>query len=487
MALIELAFTRSLNGHHEAALLELQEAWTEASALNNTFLTATVEVTLGAVYGYIDEFEASIEHYQKGLATYRELDYRASQAEAVNGLGITYRLAEHWDEAIASFQYYRELTEFNANARNRFVSWYGLGMTHAERGDCDAALPAIQEALDADGPEDFRAELYKRRAVCLAEQGEGPQAREALRQAREIFAGIPELQGTRWEIDVKRAEALTLHALGDHEAAFQKLLTYHDQFTKLLTEENTDRLIELRVGMENARKDMEINLLRQQSRVNALELAQRDQRLREQRILSAAMIGLFVMVVLVVLLQWRNARRLRRLSICDELTGLFNRRHLFALLERLVRRLPVERGQLSIILLDVDDFKHINDSYGHPVGDSLLKALADQALPLLRSGDNMARLGGEEFLVVLPRTDSHQACGVARRLGERIRHFSLSLADGRQAGVTVSIGVASFGPDCPDMDSLYSAADRALYVAKSRGKDRVILARPDGDCMEPVY
>lgn len=476
LALTELAFTRSLNGYHDAALVELQEAWTLASTLNSPFLIAVIEETLGAVYGYIGEYDTSVHHYQKALATYSDLGYLAYQAEAINGLGITHRFAGKWDAAIAYFQRYREITESNQSEHNRFVAWYGLGMTHAEKGDCPSALTAIDKALQAGGPGDFRAELYKRQAVCLAETGRGSEARQALERARQIFAGLPELRDTQWAIDVQRAEALTLERLGEHEAAFDKLLGYHELSTALQARENSERLIELRVNMENARKDMEIDLLRQQARTDALELAQRDQRLREQRILTVALAALVLMVVLIVLLQWRNARRLHRLSTRDELTGLHNRRYVFSLLERLVQRLPVERGQLSIILLDVDDFKQVNDRYGHPVGDRWLKAIADLARPLLRGGDSMARLGGEEFLVVLPRAERQQAHAVAQRLVERIRDFRLPLADGTTVGLTISVGVASFGVDCADVQSLYSAADRALYAAKSQGKNQVFMA-----------
>lgn len=476
LALTELAFTRSLNGYHDTALTELQEAWTLASTLNSPFLIAVIEETLGAVYGYIGEYDTSVHHYQRALATYNDLGYLAYQAEAINGLAITHRYAEKWNAAIAYFQRYREITENNQSEHNRFVAWYGLGMTYAEKGDCPTALTAIEKALEAGGPEDFRAELYKRQAVCMAEAGRESEARQALDRARQIFAALPELRDTQWAIDVQRAEALTLERLGDHEAAFDRLLAYHEQSSALQARESSERLMELRVSMENARKDMEIDLLRQQARTDALELTQRDQRLREQRILTGGLAALILMVALIVLLQWRNARRLHRLSTRDELTGLHNRRHVFSLLERLVQRLPVERGQLSIILLDVDDFKQVNDRYGHPVGDRWLKTIADLAHPLLRGGDTMARLGGEEFLVVLPRADRHQARTVAQRLVERIRDFRLPLPDGTAVRVTVSVGVASFGADCADVQALYSAADRALYAAKSRGKDQVVMA-----------
>jgi diguanylate cyclase (GGDEF)-like protein len=142
--------------------------------------------------------------------------------------------------------------------------------------------------------------------------------------------------------------------------------------------------------------------------------------------------------------------------------------------------LPQEKGSLAVILLDIDDFKHVNDSFGHPVGDQLLRDIAAIGSKLLRSGDAMARLGGEEFLCVLPRTSAEQAAMVAQRLVQSIREHSIELEDGRRVAVTVSAGVASFGPDCRDAASIYAAADRALYQSKNNGKDRVMLALPQG-------
>src|SRR5690606_14133642 len=99
--------------------------------------------------------------------------------------------------------------------------------------------------------------------------GEAERARAALHEARDIFQGTPELLGTRWHLDVQRAEALTLQALGEHAEAFQQLLGYHESLADLLARENSERVMELRVSMEGVRKDMEIDLLRQQARADA--------------------------------------------------------------------------------------------------------------------------------------------------------------------------------------------------------------------------
>lgn len=492
LALTELAFTRSLNGHHDTALLLLQEAFKTASAMRNAFLVAAVNETFGAVYGYIGEYAQSLEHYQEALATYSTLGYRGYEAEAINGLGITRRYAGDWDQAIASFQRYRELTEAQGSDHNTFVAFYGLGMTHAERGDCESALAAIAAALSVSGLQDFRAELLKRQAVCLAQAGEARQALVAIADARAIFDSIPELRGTRWHLDVDRAEALVRFHLNDPAGAFTQLLAFHEDFTDLQARSASEQAMRMRVDLEDERKNTEIGLLREQARADSLEIQQRQQDILHQRITIAFAAGVVLLIFLFLVLQRRNTVRFRELSQRDSLTGLFNRRYIFSLLDEITASLPPDRGLLSIIVLDLDDFKDINDRYGHPAGDRLLRAVAEIGSETLRTGDVMARIGGEEFLCVLPRTSTEQAAGVAQRLTQRLGEHRIILDDGREVGVTASVGVAGFNAQSRDADSIYACADRALYESKTSGKNRVTLALPKGGFVapsiaEPVY
>lgn len=492
LAMTELAFSQSLKGHHETALLQLQKAFRTASGMRDAFLVAAVNETFGAVYGYIDEYAKSLEHYRKALETYSALGYRGYEAEAVNGLGITWRYAQQWDKAIASFKRYRELTEAQGSDHNTFVAFYGLGMTYAEQGDCESALAAIDNAFSVPGIPDFRAELLKRQAVCLAQGGEAGAALAAIADARAIFDSIPELRGTRWHLDVDRAEALVRFHLDDSEAAFEKLLAFHRDFTELQSRNASEQVMRMRVDLENERKDTEISLLREQARADQLEIQQRQQDSLHQRITIAFAVGLVLLILLFLVLQRRNTLRFRELSQRDSLTGLFNRRYIFALLDEIMAGLPRDRGLLAVIVLDLDDFKAINDAYGHPVGDRLLRAVAEIGTETLRAGDAMARVGGEEFLCVLPRASTEQAAGVAQRLVQRLGEHSIALDDGREVGVTASVGVAGFSAQCRDANSIYACADRALYASKTGGKNRVTLALPEGGFVapsgaEPVY
>lgn len=475
-ALAELGFTRSVAGDNELALTELQQAFAMAVARRDDFLIAFVNESFGAFYGYLNAYDESLAHYQKALDTYAELGYTVYEAEATYGFAISYRYAQRWEQALANFRRYRELTEGSSSDHGTFMAHYGLGMTYAEMDDCANALPNIDLALGTEGPLDFKAELYKRQAVCLARRGDAAGARGAIAAARHIFDQFTELEGTRWVLEVDKARAQVEAHLGDSARAFELMLAYHEDMLALERKNASERLMTLRLDLESARQDHEIELLKEQARVDTLELEQQRRDNRIQRLTTASWIGATCIVVGFLAYQLRNTRRFRDLSSRDELTGLYNRRFIFNHLEKLTRDLPVDRGELSIVLIDVDDFKGINDRYGHPAGDCILETMAELGQGQLRPGDEMARVGGEEFLCILPRTSVAQARAVAGRLLDSIRRHRFILPDGTPLHVTVSIGLAAFGPGCRDADSLYAAADDAMYRAKSAGKDRLNTA-----------
>jgi diguanylate cyclase (GGDEF)-like protein len=176
-------------------------------------------------------------------------------------------------------------------------------------------------------------------------------------------------------------------------------------------------------------------------------------------------------------------QRLRRLVAVDPLTGIANRRQFDRVLDREVRRVRREQRPLSLIFLDLDEFKHFNDTYGHVHGDEVLRRVArllDESFR--RGGDLVARYGGEEFAVILPGVDAHRAGLYAERLRRRIWRMAISCGPGESAErITISGGVAAIAPGtigCHDSapDALLRAADQALYKAKCQGRNRIAMA-----------
>ncbi len=162
-------------------------------------------------------------------------------------------------------------------------------------------------------------------------------------------------------------------------------------------------------------------------------------------------------------------------SMRDGLTGVYNRRAFDHHIQTLVDQHLVNRKSFAILLLDIDDFKRINDTYGHPVGDRVLLALAMACRQMIRSDDFLARYGGEEFAILLPGASRRNAVKKARQICKSVAKTRYSLDDNDDAltlSITVSIGVAECARQ-DDVDTLLAKADKALYSAKAAGKNRV--------------
>lgn len=169
----------------------------------------------------------------------------------------------------------------------------------------------------------------------------------------------------------------------------------------------------------------------------------------------------------------RTNELLLELSNTDHLTGLFNRRHLMDALGKEVQRHLRKKGNLSMIILDIDHFKQVNDQYGHLQGDIVLKKTALLLQKELRAYDTASRYGGEEFIAVLPDATLEDAVFVANRVRTSVQanRFSGELS---QLSLTVSLGVAMFSKqDCTTVDGFIKLADDALYRAKANGRNRV--------------
>jgi diguanylate cyclase (GGDEF)-like protein len=159
-------------------------------------------------------------------------------------------------------------------------------------------------------------------------------------------------------------------------------------------------------------------------------------------------------------------------AMTDELTGLVNRRRFVAALESESGRARELGGPLSVVLADLDDFKRINDRFGHHAGDEVLQAFADLIRAHGRDGDIAGRLGGEEFALLLPGTDLGGALAGAERLCRSLSQLRIWLGEGREVSVTASFGVAELA-DEHSSNGLLRSADVALYRAKEQGKNRV--------------
>ena len=168
-------------------------------------------------------------------------------------------------------------------------------------------------------------------------------------------------------------------------------------------------------------------------------------------------------------------KELHQLSITDGLTGLLNRKHILELLDQEISRSRRYGHPVSVLMLDIDHFKNVNDTYGHQTGDIVMRRLADLFCETVRENDLVGRYGGEEFLILLPDSDAQSGVQTAQRIRKRVQDLEID-ASGENVSVTVSIGISSFPQYGQGADAVICAADEALYQAKSNGRNQVVIS-----------
>lgn len=473
-ALQELAYAQILAEQYEPSMDNLLRAQQLADTGNDPVLQAMVKQAYGAVYAYLDDYEKSVVYYQSALSTYRQRGLNSLVAETTYGLADTFRSWGDHDQARLLYRQFGELFRQYGKTRHQFLALYGIAMSQAEAGDCMASLETIDQAFAYPGLDDYLASLYRKQSLCLVETGKLPEARAALQTSAKLADNLPGLQGSVWTLEHLQAESVILAAEGDFRKAFALMSEFHQSYLRRYQQLASNRLAQMSITMENRNKDLVIERLQGQKLKASVELDRQRQKIELQT--SLTLTGLIILfgACMFILYQRRVTRKFMDLSFHDPLTRLYNRRYIFELMDKLIANARPGRTQMSVILMDVDNFKMINDVYGHSTGDQVLCRLAEICLQELRAGDSVGRIGGEEFMIVVPREAEEQTRMIAERLRQVIEKSCVINSSNEVVRFTVSVGVSRLHPGCVDSAALFRQADAALYQAKRQGKNRIV-------------
>lgn len=467
----------------EAALRSGAEALEAATKAQLVPLAARAHNDLAAVYGARGLSERALQHLRAGVRMLDDAGLPVAPS-LTNNLGNVYLELGRVDEALACFRRGREEHLERGDRFGAAIARSNEGRALADQGRHDEALAALREALTwfdtlqqgayrvatlgklgevhaAAGDEAAAAATFREALETLDDEGPtssfGPDVRaawgrflvtcgqyeEALPALTEAIESYRERGADAAVVALMRHRAETLRRLGRLEEAYEQLHGYVERQAKIDQERGAlmvrASLIELEAGLAS---DHQLHVVTREV------LAEANRSLRDQ------------------------AEQLERLSTTDELTGVYNRRHLSRRLEEEARRAARDGTMLALVLLDVDNFKAINDRHSHVAGDQVLARIAGVLAETVRRSDVVARWGGEEFALLLP------GCGIAEasRVAEKAR-AAIAGNDWSDAApglaVTVSIGVACLREAGSDTLELVRLADRRLYGAKRAGRNRI--------------
>ncbi|GAA6172190.1 hypothetical protein NBRC116592_18600 [Colwellia sp. KU-HH00111] len=272
-------------------------------------------------------------------------------------------------------------------------------------------------------------------------------------------------------------------AIEDYNNAYLAKKAFVDEYNNYSDAKRENTVKSLTQKYEIAHKKEANALLDNQNQLKALQIGDVNQQQKDQQRNFILIFCTILLFILLFLRQLRIRHKLLILAKTDNLTGLLNRTELFNKGAKLVELANEKAQPLSVVLFDIDNFKQINDDFGHHIGDLVLKKIAGLVSETMRSRDVFARLGGEEFVAILPNTDMDKAKAIAVRVIEKITQHAFD-QEGVNYQLTISIGVANLQETKAVFDDIIHAADLAMYQAKAKGQNQMVSYETISDVQE---
>ncbi|MDX6015271.1 MULTISPECIES: tetratricopeptide repeat-containing diguanylate cyclase [Shewanella] len=499
-----------LKGNMEQAKADYDQALQQAYQLEDRRLIADARSMRGAMYSFQGNFALALEDLLTAQQLYEQLKLDYWSRYNLVDLATSFR---RFGDPQSALNYYRQLEQAyrqGGHEEQAYIVNGEMAIALEELGDFEAAVTKFQQSynylkrqgmtveaagvsvnmagslLKLDRIEDAKQALERAKpfvteqqggfysfmqlysADLLLRQGQAEQAMVPLAKAEQSFRDISNDRGLA-ELYLLKSEVLA--AQGLWQESTNVLKSYISLHSELDSKLQSYRTTEMRTRFNADRMAKENQRLLESERLKEQEVQILQQnRLLQLAVLILASIIIFIMAILAYK-QTGRSRQFQKIAHTDHLTQLANRRYTYQRGEALFNQAKHSGVPMSVILFDADNFKDINDQFGHDGGDKVLQHLASVSQTLIREQDLLGRIGGEEFLLLLPETSREECLKIAERLRQTLAESSPEALAG-ESRVTISAGVATLNTEL-QFSELLKLADNALYRAKNKGRNRV--------------
>jgi diguanylate cyclase (GGDEF)-like protein len=486
-SIFTLGMLNAKSGNYIKAVTILFDSLAMFEEIGNAYLHARAINVIAASNGYLGNYYEAINYFLKALELFKEINNELWEAAVLNNIGYQYWHIENYEWALKYL--HRSLQQVERIQNKTLLGdvhetlcnlYYSMGAYDDALSNGMKSLSIYEEIGDNHGQaevlnsigdvytalnEHAQAISYFNKALKVSQEvghkheevetllrigryyARSGQTKDALRALKDALAAAEELGVKRCIYECHQEMARIYKSIGDFENALEHFEKFYDVHKDVFNENETNRIESLEVmhQVETARKDAEIFRLKNVALQNEID---------ERKKVQAA---------------------LKKLAITDPLTSLFNRRHFFELAGDELQKSRMNDHHFSVILADIDDFKQVNDRFGHTAGDQVLINLSERMREAVRKEDTLARYGGEEFIILLPDINTKEAKQIAERLRENVAEYSIEV-EGNLIQVSISVGVAYFmGETDVTVETLLNRADMTMYEAKQDGGNQVYV------------
>lgn len=483
--LINLGAIAYLTDDYQRSLILLNDAYNIAEQTDDDELKGSVNSELGIVYGYIHQDEQAMVYYQQSYLYFKNAGMLLAAHNSLINIAINHNVKEKYQEAISVLQTIIDESTKDSPSTLMYSVYSSMAWAYLKKDqpNAEAAYQYLLQAkpyiklTEQDG---MQLQFHIDQAFVLFELERYDETLASISGAEKILASHQSLTQLKKQayINIVNLRAKVRFQQKAFEEAYLIKSEVIELTEQLYEKEDNQSIAKVRLKLEGEQADLQNEILQNQQALHESSLAEAKFSKDEQRfyLLISALVTLAFAWLLVKLIQ--SQQKLKIATSIDSLTQIANRRRLMKSAEFVFNHAKIKKKHLSILMIDVDHFKYINDNLGHHRGDEVLKNIAQLSASMLRKSDMLGRYGGEEFMVCLPNTNQSSAVDIAQRIRFCIEqhHWQFALD---KSSITVSIGVATLKGEqsnkkqVNDLSALIKLADDKLYQAKASGRNKV--------------
>lgn len=484
--LVNLGAIYYLTDRYEESLIVLNDAYNIAKQTDDEELKGSVNSELGILYAHLDRNEQAMVYYQQSYQHYKNAKKTDLSLNSLVNIGLNHLFEKEYEQAITVYKTIIDESDGVALHQIMYSAYSGLSWANLKKEDPNPEVSYQYLLLSKQYMEnieqyDIERQYYVDEAFVLFELERFDEAIDSIAKVENILAAQMPLGHLKMQVRISiiNLKSKTYFKLGHYQQAYA-LQDQRLSLTRILHDKKQIQSVaEVRLAIEAKEADLQKQVLKNKQTLQEISLLEAETKQEQQKLylLYIAVAALIFAWLLVKLIQ--GQRKLYKASSIDMLTGIANRRELMKKGRKLLRNAETKKTDFSVIMIDIDNFKKVNDEFGHNVGDQVLKKIVELGEGFLRKTDVFGRFGGEEFIVFLPNTSTYQATIIAERFRVAVDEYSWKLNHTSQKpfttsislGVTNSVDIPSDEPF--DLAILINKADSLLYHAKEQGRNKV--------------
>ena len=482
--LINLGAIYYLTDQYEKSLIVLNDAYNIAKQTDNDELKGSVNSELGILYAYLKRADQSMVYYQQSYQFYKSANQKNSSLNALVNIAINHLSKKEFKQAIDVYKTIIKESDGIGPNEIMYNTYAGLSRANLQMEQPNPEvsyqyLLLSKQYLKSIDQHNAELRYYGEEASVLFELDRFEDVLISIDKVEKIWNERKSLSFIQTQKKIKMAnlKSKTYFKLGYYQQAYNIQKQRLALIKALRKKEQISSIAEVRLALEVKQADLHTKVLENELTIQEVALREAEKKQQQQKyyLLYIAFFALIFAWLLVRLI--RAQRRLHKMLNIDMLTGVANSRKILRKGKLFFNRAKNKQNALSVLILDIDHFKTVNDQFGRDIGDATLKRVVQLSTGLLRKTDFFGRIGGEEFIVLLPKTSHAQALIIAENFRVIVEQYSWDKEGISDMDISVSIGVAcstdTFDGELSDIEALINKANRLLYKAKTQGKNKV--------------